>query len=156
MLTDGVMQLNFDTLLAKMWDYMGLTRVYTKRRGEAPLFAEPVVLGSERRGVSISAACLSVRVVASKGCDWGLNRYSLCLHMQISKDMLDNFNYALVWGTSTKYNPQRCGKDHMLQDEDVLQVIVKTANQQKHDKNYNQKVQAYFDKYKKKKKALKT
>lgn len=27
-------QLNFDTLLAKMWDYMGLTRVYTKRRGE--------------------------------------------------------------------------------------------------------------------------
>ncbi|RLN90530.1 hypothetical protein BBJ28_00000765 [Nothophytophthora sp. Chile5] len=26
--------LNFDTLLAKMWDYMGLTRVYTKRRGE--------------------------------------------------------------------------------------------------------------------------
>lgn len=28
------MQLNFDTLLAEMWDYMGLTRVYTKRRGE--------------------------------------------------------------------------------------------------------------------------
>jgi len=44
----------------------------------------------------------------------------------------------------------------MLDDEDVLQVIVKTANQQKRDKNYNQKVQAYFDKYKKKKKALKT
>lgn len=70
--------------------------------------------------------------------------------------MLDNFNYALVWGTSTKYNPQRVGKEHMLCDEDVLQVIVKTANQQKRDKNYNQKVQAYFDKYKKKKKALKT
>lgn len=53
--------------------------------------------------------------------------------------MLDNFNYALVWGTSTKYNPQRVGKEHMLQDEDVLQVIVKTANQQKRDKNYNQR-----------------
>lgn len=76
--------------------------------------------------------------------------------VQISKDMLDNFNYALVWGTSTKYNPQRVGKDHLLEDEDVLQVIVKTANQQKRDKNYNQKVQAYFDKYKRKKKALKT
>ncbi|KAG7398500.1 Developmentally-regulated GTP-binding protein 2 [Phytophthora boehmeriae] len=125
--------LNFDTLLAKMWDYMGLTRVYTKRRGEAPQFEEPVVLGSERKGVSVQSACMS-----------------------ISKDMLDNFNYALVWGTSTKYNPQRVGKEHMLHDEDVLQVIVKTANQQKRDKNYNQKVQAYFDKYKKKKKALKT
>uniref|UniRef100_K3WK78 OBG-type G domain-containing protein n=1 Tax=Globisporangium ultimum (strain ATCC 200006 / CBS 805.95 / DAOM BR144) TaxID=431595 RepID=K3WK78_GLOUD len=125
--------LNFDTLLSKMWDYMGLTRVYTKRRGEAPQFAEPVVLSSERRGVSVQAACLS-----------------------ISKDMLDNFNYALVWGTSTKYNPQRVGKEHYLEDEDVLQVIVKTANQQKRDKNYNQKVQAYFDKYKRKKKALKT
>ncbi|KAG7390362.1 Developmentally-regulated GTP-binding protein 2 [Phytophthora pseudosyringae] len=125
--------LNFDTLLAKMWDYMGLTRVYTKRRGEAPQFEEPVVLGSERKGVSVHSACMS-----------------------ISKDMLDNFNYALVWGTSTKYNPQRVGKEHMLHDEDVLQVIVKTANQQKRDKNYNQKVQAYFDKYKKKKKALKT
>lgn len=76
--------------------------------------------------------------------------------LQISKDMLDNFNYALVWGTSTKYNPQRVGKEHFLEDEDVLQVIVKTANQQKRDKNYNQKVQAYFDKYKRKKKALKT
>nr|CCA15609.1 GTPase putative [Albugo laibachii Nc14]CCA16328.1 GTPase putative [Albugo laibachii Nc14] len=127
--------LNFDTLLAKMWDYMGLTRVYTKRRGETPEFREPVVLSSERRGTSISAACLSV-----------------------SKDMLDNFNYALVWGTSTKYNPQRVGKDHLLEDEDVLQVVVKTANQQKRDKNYNQRVQAYFDKYKrgKKKKPLKT
>lgn len=29
-----VEQLNFDMLLSKMWDYMGLTRVYTKRRGE--------------------------------------------------------------------------------------------------------------------------
>ncbi|KAJ8566644.1 hypothetical protein ON010_g6479 [Phytophthora cinnamomi] len=153
--------LNFDTLLAKMWDYMGLTRVYTKRRGEVrvdlaanftlvlcsmrlitrilqyllqePQFEEPVVLGSERKGVSVQSACMS-----------------------ISKDMLDNFNYALVWGTSTKYNPQRVGKEHLLHDEDVLQVIVKTANQQKRDKNYNQKVQAYFDKYKKKKKALKT
>ncbi|CAH0477791.1 unnamed protein product [Peronospora belbahrii] len=125
--------LNFDTLLAKMWDYMGLTRVYTKRRGEAPQFDEPVVLSSERKGVSVHSACMS-----------------------ISKDMLDNFNYALVWGRSTKYNPQRVGKEHMLCDEDVLQVIVKTANQQKRDKNYNQKVQAYFDKYKKKKKALKT
>ncbi|KAF0721262.1 hypothetical protein AaE_010110 [Aphanomyces astaci] len=74
----------------------------------------------------------------------------------ISKDMLDNFNFALVWGTSTKYNPQRVGKEHVLQDEDVLQVVTLTVTQQKHAKNYNQKVQAHWDKYKAKKKALKT
>ena len=116
-----------------MWDYMGLTRVYTKRRGRQPDFTEPIVLSAERKGVTVDSACKT-----------------------ISKDMHENFNYALCWGTSTKYDPQRVGKEHVLQDEDVLQVIPKTANQQKRDKNYNKKVQAYFDKYKKKKKALKT
>ncbi len=70
--------------------------------------------------------------------------------------MLDNFNYAFVWGTSSKFNPQRVGKDHILEDEDVLMVIAKTVSQQKKDKNYNKKVQDYMDKYKKKKKALKS
>ncbi|CAK4082246.1 unnamed protein product [Aphanomyces euteiches] len=125
--------LNFDHLLATMWKYMGLTRVYTKRRGEQPELMEPVVLSSERKGTTVQSACIS-----------------------ISKDMLDNFNYALVWGTSTKYNPQRVGKEHVLQDEDVLQVVTLTVTQQKHAKNYVHKVQAHWDKYKAKKKALKT
>lgn len=30
---------------------------------------------------------------------------------------------AVVWGTSVKYNPQRVGKDHELNDEDVVQVV---------------------------------
>ena len=125
--------LNFDHLLATMWDYMGLTRIYTKRRGASPDFNEPIVLSSERKGISVESAVMS-----------------------ISKDMLDNLNYALCWGTSTKYDPQRVSRDHELHDEDVLQVVVKTVNQQKHDKNYNKKVQAHYDKWKKKKKALKT
>ena len=51
-------------------------------------------------GISVEAACKS-----------------------ISSDLLDKFNFALVWGTSTKYNPQRVGMAHMLHDEDVLQVF---------------------------------
>jgi ribosome-interacting GTPase 1 len=47
------MKLNLDRLLAKMWDYMGLIRVYTKRRGAPPLFHDPLVLSSERKGVSV-------------------------------------------------------------------------------------------------------
>lgn len=32
---------------------------------------------------------------------------------------------ALVWGTSVKHNPQKVGKDHELNDEDVVQVVKK-------------------------------
>lgn len=39
-------QLNFDRLLSRMWDEMGLVRVYTKPQGQQPDFAEPVVLSA--------------------------------------------------------------------------------------------------------------
>ena len=32
---------------------------------------------------------------------------------------------ALVWGSSVKHQPQKVGKDHVLQDEDVVQVVKK-------------------------------
>lgn len=32
---------------------------------------------------------------------------------------------ALVWGSSVKFNPQRVGKEHVLHDEDVVQIIKK-------------------------------
>ena len=54
-----------------MWDYMGLTRVYTKRRGEAPDFTEPVVLSAERRGVTVESACKTVRLDCVSN-EWGL------------------------------------------------------------------------------------
>jgi small GTP-binding protein len=129
------MKLNIDTVLAKMWEYMGLTRVYTKKRGAAPMFDEPVVLSGHRRGTSVEACVKSV-----------------------SADMLKYFNYCLVWGTSTKYSPQRVGLTHVLQDRDVLQVVTKTVTQQRHDKNYAKVVQDYYDEWhrKKKKGNLKT
>jgi ribosome-interacting GTPase 1 len=39
-------QLNLDRLLAKMWEQMGLVRVYTKPQGQQPDFSEPVVLST--------------------------------------------------------------------------------------------------------------
>ncbi len=35
---------------------------------------------------------------------------------------MGEFKYALVWGTSSKHYPQRCGLSHPLEDEDVVQV----------------------------------
>lgn len=43
----------------------------------------------------------------------------------IHKSLLDEAKYALVWGTSTKHSPQRVGLTHLVEDEDVLQVVKK-------------------------------
>jgi len=50
------MSLNLDRLLDRIWDYLGLTRIYTKRRGQAPDLSEPVVLTHGRHGVTREGA----------------------------------------------------------------------------------------------------
>ena len=35
------------------------------------------------------------------------------------------FSSALVWGSSVKHQPQKVGKDHVLNDEDVVQIVKK-------------------------------
>ena len=98
--------LNLDRLLSKMWDMLALVRVYTRRRGEPPDLEEPSILTSHRGGVAIK---------------------TLCQHLH--KDMLREFKYALCWGQSCKQAPQRVGKEHVLMDEDVVQVFKKTAKE---------------------------
>ena len=102
---------------------MGLIRIYTKRRGQPPDLDEPVVLSAERDGLSVEAVCKS-----------------------ISSELKDVFNFALVWGRSTKFNPQRVGLVHVLADEDVVQIVPKTLVQQKHSKEYRARVSAAFAK----------
>ena len=46
--------------------------------------------------------------------------------MQIHKALLKDFNYSFVWGKSVKYSPQKCGLNHELCDEDVVQIVKKT------------------------------
>eukprot|EP01121_Diplochlamys_sp_Union-15-3_P005254 TRINITY_DN15584_c0_g1_i1.p1 TRINITY_DN15584_c0_g1~~TRINITY_DN15584_c0_g1_i1.p1 ORF type:complete len:264 (-),score=37.89 TRINITY_DN15584_c0_g1_i1:13-804(-) len=130
------LKLNLDTFLAKIWDYLGLVRVYTKKKSQPPSFQEPLVLTTGRNGVTVQAAC-----------------------EQIHKDIIDNMKWAYVWGTSAKQIPQKVGLKHQLHDQDVLQIVLKTAEEQRQEKNYSQRVQDYYDKYhekKKKKKPLKT
>ncbi len=48
------------SLQAMIWDYLGLTRVYTKRKGNPPDLAEPVVLSAIRKGTTVKALCQNV------------------------------------------------------------------------------------------------
>jgi len=116
-----------DLVKQKMWEYLGLTRVYTKRKGSPPDLEEPVVLSEIRKGISVKSLCAN-----------------------ISTQMLRDFNYALVWGTSAVHAPQRCGLSHILDDEDVVQIVTKTIKQQANSSNYVMQAQEYQDKHAKK------
>ncbi|GFR48130.1 hypothetical protein Agub_g9964 [Astrephomene gubernaculifera] len=99
------LRLNLDGLLERIWEMMALVRVYTKKVGAKPDFADPVVLTCDRGGTTLEALC-----------------------RQIHNSMVSQFKYALVWGTSSKHYPQRCGLSHPLEDEDVVQIVKKKVN----------------------------
>ena len=98
------MQLGLDILLQKIWKQLGMVRVYTKKRGSPPDFDDPIIL-TEGRG--------------------GLRVYD-CI-MQIHKSLLNDFSCAQVWGKSAKFSPMRCGLQHELADEDVVQIMKKVT-----------------------------
>lgn len=91
---------NFDELLEKVWEYLDLLRIYTKPKGQIPDYSAPVVIS--RKKATIEGFC---------------NR----LH----KHMVSQMKYAWVWGASVKHNPQKVGKEHVLVDEDIVQIVKK-------------------------------
>lgn len=90
---------NFDDLLANIWNELNLIRIYTKPRGQIPDYNEPVIM---KPGASVERFC---------------NR----LH----KSIMPAFKYALVWGSSVKHSPQKVGAAHILNDEDIVQIVKK-------------------------------
>jgi len=71
---------NLDELVERMWTYLDLIRIYTKPKGCNPDYNAPVIL--PRKHSSIEDFC---------------NR--------IHRNIIKSFKYALVWGSSVKYNP---------------------------------------------------
>lgn len=98
------MNLGIDILLDKIWEQLALVRIYTKRRGEAPDFSDPLFLTVGRHGLTVKSAI-----------------------MQIHRDLLNEFGYALVWGRSCKFSPMKCSLNQELCDEDVIQIYKKVT-----------------------------
>ena len=93
------MKLNLDYLLDALWEHLNMLRIYTKKPGCPPDFEDPVIL---RSGTTVKHVCHTIH-----------------------RTLPDVFKYALVWGTSTKFNPQRVGLAHEVEDEDVIQIAKK-------------------------------
>ena len=81
-----------------MWEYLDLIRIYPKPKGQDVDYAEPVILKNKRR--SVEDFCNAIH-----------------------KEIMRKFKYAIVWGTSIKHTKQKVGKDHVLNDSDVVQII---------------------------------
>jgi ribosome-interacting GTPase 1 len=46
---------------------------------------------------------------------------------RIHKGLREQFKHAIVWGASAKHQPQRVGIEHVLRDEDVVQIVKKVG-----------------------------
>lgn len=93
------MRLNLDYLLDKIWEYLSLVRVYTKKRGARPDFEDGLIM---RSGCTVEHVCHTIH-----------------------RTLVPQFKYGLVWGKSAKYNPQRVGITHSMCHDDVIQVVKK-------------------------------
>eukprot|EP00834_Sanchytrium_tribonematis_P008124 NODE_867_length_3409_cov_0.292447.p1 type:complete len:365 gc:universal NODE_867_length_3409_cov_0.292447:1181-2275(+) len=91
------LELNLDYLLEAIWQHLDLIRIYTKRKGTYPDFENGFVVS---RDTSVQNIC-----------------------RMIHKSLENEFKCALVWGTSTRHSPQQVGINHILEDEDVIQIL---------------------------------
>jgi ribosome-interacting GTPase 1 len=89
-------QWNLDELLERIWDKLDLLRIY----GQVPDYEAPVILQRNRRSVA-----------------------DFC--MKIHRTLVKDLKYAIVWGSSVKHHPMKVGKEHGLNDEDVIQLVKK-------------------------------
>ena len=74
-----------------VFEYLSMTRVYTKPKGQMPDYEAPVIIrGSQKPTVEVFCK-------------------------KIHRQLIHDFKYGWVWGSSVKFNPQKVGKAHLLQ-----------------------------------------
>jgi len=84
-----------ELLGARLFELLGVVRVYTKQPGKKAA-VEPIVA---RQGLTVGD-----------------------LAKTIHSDFYKRFKYARVWGPSAKFESERVGLDHVLADGDVVQL----------------------------------
>ncbi len=90
--------INLDRLVKEIYRKLEFIRVFLKPPG-GKVEEQPLIL---RKNATVEEAC-----------------------KKIHRDMVDNFRYARIWGKSVKFDGQRVGLDHVLEDGDILTIYAK-------------------------------
>ena len=88
-----------DALKERLWDELGLIRVYMDKPGRGVDYEEPLVLFE---GATVGDAC-----------------------EKLGGSFDERFRFARVSGPSAKHDDQQVGRDHELADEDVLRILTR-------------------------------
>jgi len=88
-----------DALKERLWDELGLLRIYMDKPGRGIDYDEPLIL---REGDTVKDAC-----------------------RKLGGNFEDRFRFARVTGPSAKHDEQQVGTDHELADEDVLRIVTR-------------------------------
>ncbi|MFB6072725.1 MAG: OBG GTPase family GTP-binding protein [Halobacterium sp.] len=88
-----------DALKEEMWEELGLIRVYMDKPGRGVDWEEPLIV---REGDTVDDAL-----------------------RRLGGTLDERFRFARVTGPSAQHDEQQVGRDHVLQDEDVLRVVAR-------------------------------
>lgn len=82
----------------EIFDFFDLIKIYTKKPGKEADMEDPLVL---KRGSTVEEAC-----------------------EEVHRDFAKKLKYAKVWGSS-QFDGQRVKKNHVLEDDDILEIHIK-------------------------------
>lgn len=92
-------KVNLEELKELIFSKLEFIRVYCKEVGKPADMKEPLIL---RKGVTVEGMCL-----------------------KLHKDFVKKFKFSRIWGPSAKFPGQRLMLQHVLQDEDVVEIHVR-------------------------------
>lgn len=86
-----------DVLRENIWEEIGLKRIYMDKPGRGVDYDEPLIVD---RDMTVGDAC-----------------------EKIGGELNEKFRFARVSGNSVEYEEKQVGRDHLLEDEDVMRVV---------------------------------
>ncbi len=88
----------FERLPGRIFEELGIVRVYTKKPGKDPVLENPLIL---KQGMTVLDAA-----------------------EKLHKDFARNLKFARLWGPSARFPGQRVERDHILADRDIVEFHV--------------------------------
>ncbi|SGZ06506.1 BQ5605_C031g10949 [Microbotryum silenes-dioicae] len=116
------LDLNLDTLLKRIWELIGLNRVYTKKRGALPDLGDPLIV---KMDADIEGVCNAIHKNIASKFKYALGQFLLYSTLLFSLQITEASYSFAVWGKSSKFapKPQRVGLTHRIAPDDVVSLV---------------------------------